>query len=337
MQRRGLRFRAPGRRARSASRRGRRAACRMPRGARVVQRLRSRPARIMPAEPTTMSKRVRCAISISVAMPRPRCADQARAGAARTRSRSRRSTCCRTCPSGAGSGTGCACRRAASAAGRSRSRRSGKRASVKKASLIGAEQNHLCPSSRYSSPPRRRGGRLHRAQVASRPASPSSPCRWSRRVFCASGSGPRIVGVGEDLRLPFARERRCVAQHGNAREGHRDRAGRAVLDLVPEVVQHGARRERRPSSRSRRANARLRRSRAHISSWYAGWKSTASMRLPKRSWVFNSGVNRLASAASCWPCSLPTNSPSEVASRVTDAKPSRETIPPSQRSEVKAL
>src|SRR5258708_31788065 len=62
------------------------------------------------------------------------------------------------------------------------------RARAKKASLIGAEQNHLCPVSSYSPPPRRAA----RDELARRSEPPclsviAMPIVTAR--FCAKGSG----------------------------------------------------------------------------------------------------------------------------------------------------
>ena len=79
-------------------------------------------------------------------------------------------------------------------------------ARVKKPSLIGAEQNHLWPVSRYPAP----GPRTSRSAPSSwsgadpsRPASRSSPCRSSRRSFRRGAAGA-YRSPREDLLLPGA-------------------------------------------------------------------------------------------------------------------------------------
>ncbi len=131
--------------------------------------------------------------------------------------------------------------------------------------------------------------------------------------FLSDRQRARVVGVGRQLRFPLRGERRRVAQYLHASEGHGDRAGNALLALVPQVVERSAcgegalRRfavqasECRPAPKAR-----------PISSWYAGWKSTASMRWPKRSCVLSTGPWRLAWSASSCMRSEPTSSPSAI-------------------------
>ena len=59
-------------------------------------------------------------------------------------------------------------------------------------------------------------------------------------VFEEIGSGPRVVGRREQLRLPGGGDGRGGAQHLHGGERHRHRTGGAVLALVPEVVERGA-------------------------------------------------------------------------------------------------
>ncbi len=101
----------------------------------------------MPATPTTMSKRVWCAISISVAMPRP--------GSPTSRAAvswySISDEAFERLPHLSLSRWMCSALRVPSGSERGTKKHvtpSGRRASVKNASLIGAEQNHLWPSRR---------------------------------------------------------------------------------------------------------------------------------------------------------------------------------------------
>ena len=106
-------------------------------------------------------------------------------------------------------------------------------ASVRKASDIGAEQNHLCPtSSRRSRRPQASAGWCWRARP-SRPASRSSPCRWWRRASRdgRDGAGRRRP---QELGHPGRGERRpCERRDGGVGHGHR--AADAGLDLGEQV------------------------------------------------------------------------------------------------------
>ena len=168
-------------------------------------------------------------------------------------------------------------------------------ASVRNASHIGAEQNHLWPvrlpvvaraASRASCWRARR----------SRPASRSSPCRRARPAFRsparARGSYVQRRSAAAPTRAPATASMRSA---GTARVGHRDRDSRSPPRPAPDEERERRARRARPRRGSRHGDACSPCSTpARISACHAGWNSTSSTRWPKRSNVRSFGGCSLA-------------------------------------------
>ena len=74
-----------------------------------------------------------------------------------------------------------------------------------------------------------------------------------------------------------------------------------------------------------------------ISSCQAGWNSTSSMRLPKRSWVFSFGGFSLASRPSSIVSALPASAPTARTVSTAKSPPSRLTASTRGASDSKTL
>ena len=123
-------------------------------------------------------------------------------------------------------------------------------ARTRKASHIGAEQNHLCPVISYSAPAaaavQGRRGRGVRAHV--RAALLLGHRHAADRPRLVRGRAKLAVVVErEEARLPLGRDVRLLSQRRNHRVGHRDRAANPGLRL----------REAHEAGRARDVGARL--------------------------------------------------------------------------------
>ena len=157
-------------------------------------------------------------------------------------------------------------------------------ASTRKASHIGAEQNHLWPVSSYSPPgPPRPSARAR--VVFARTSEP--PCF---SVIAMPTSAPGLVGGGTNARVVVGR-RRCAAptpppaRAGRAAPAPPSRSSRWDSRARPRPAR--ARRTARRARRARPAADRATAARAaraatarRISSCHAGWNSTSSTRCP---------------------------------------------------------
>ena len=116
----------------------------------------------------------------------------------------------------------------------------------------------------------------------------------------------------------------CLRSAGIDRVGHRDRAADAGLDLAEqhEAAPRG-RRARPAAARATAARAGRARRRARISSCHAGWNSTSSIRLPKRSWVRSFGGFSFATAPARITAGRPQIAPSSRARSSAQSPPSR--------------
>src|SRR3954465_13420004 len=171
-------------------------------------------------------------------------------------------------------------------------------ASTRKTSHIGAEQNHLWPVSSYSAPPPPPfSGRA--IVVFERTSEPP----W-RSVIAMPHSAPAFCSDGI-MRLSYSSDV-SRGSHSSASSGCLRSAGTQAY--VIEIGQPWPDSTAEPLSISAaRAACAPRRGSIHGSAWvpcftdisisqcHAGWNSTSSIRLPKRSWVFSCGGFSLAS------------------------------------------
>ncbi len=117
-------------------------------------------------------------------------------------------------------------------------------ASTRNRSHIGAEQNHLCPVSSYSSPGPPAPPPSGRATVVlARTSEP--PCfsviAMPHSALALPAAQLGVVGRRGQPRLPLGGELGLRAQRRHRGERHRDRAGEAALGLCRGEVQRGAR------------------------------------------------------------------------------------------------
>ena len=201
----------------------------------------------------------------------------------RTRPRWRRWSGCRACPSAAAGGSGCARRPGVQRGKRKQERPPSAWARTRKASHIGADMNHLWPVSSYSAPgpppftgagDRGVGAHVGAALLLGHP-HPGEGAALARRRRVA-----RVIGGGEDVRLPLGGQLGLGAQRRDHRVGHRDRAADPGLGLG-EAHEGGAAGDVGAGPRVLHGELCSSCSTAvPSSSCQAGWNSTSSTRLP---------------------------------------------------------
>ncbi len=107
-------------------------------------------------------------------------------------------------------------------------------ARTRKASHIGAEQNHLWPVISYSPPgppPFSGAAEVVLARTSEPPCFSVIAIPQSAPVFSGGRDEAPVVGKGEKARLPLVRQLGLGSQGGDRRVGHRDRAADAALGL----------------------------------------------------------------------------------------------------------
>ena len=186
------------------------------------------PIRTSPAEATAQSSRVSCTISMMVRTPRP----SSPIRQAKASSNSTSEEALERLPSLSLS----RCRRSALKlpSGRKRGTRKqvsppGAWASTRKASHMGADMNHLCPVSAYSSPPSA-SARVVLARTSVPPCFSVIPMPRVTARLLPERDEARIVVPRADLRQPFGEPVRRRRERRHRGVGHGHRADMAALD-----------------------------------------------------------------------------------------------------------
>ncbi len=192
-------------------------------------------------------------------------------------------------------------------------------ASTRNPSDIGAEQNHLCPVSRYSPAASSGFAAVVFARTSLPPCFSVIPMPNSTPPFCAAGRSP------SSYTCEVSRGSHSAASSGSVRS-----AGTAawVIETGQPCPASACDHTKNPAAR-RRCPA----GRPHASvspaptAWpssrcQAGWNSTSSIRWPYRSCVRSFGGFSFASAPHRWACAEPAARPSSESSSRTSPRSS---------------